>query len=165
MNTIKISIVGFLVVAGLLWSGCASSSGTSEDKQDQSTPSTVQKPGDQPAQGAQQTTGRKADTLDVTSQNAQRPPYQSTPPQSIEGAFAVQVGAYKMQDNADRVASLARERFGKNVVTILDNIKNLYKVMVGNFVTRDEARKFRDEMYQKYPSDYKDAWVSELTQK
>ena len=156
MNYLKLSIIGLLVITGLSWSGCASSSGSSGDKQDQSNAPS----GDKPATGVQDATRGKADTLDVTSQNAQKPPYQSA-----AGGFAVQVGAYKMQDNAERVASLARERFGSTVTTTLDNVKNLYKVMVGNFVTRDEARKFRDEMYQRYPSDYKDAWVSELSQK
>jgi cell division septation protein DedD len=162
MNYIKSSVIAFLVVTGLSWWGCASSSGSSGEKQDQSTSQSAGKP----AAGGTVTdaNGRKADTLDVTSQNAQRPPYQ-TPPQSAAGGFAVQVGAYKLQENADRVASLARERFGMNVVTVLDKVKSLYKVMVGNFITRDEARTFRDEMYQKFPSDYKDAWVSELSQK
>jgi polyhydroxyalkanoate synthesis regulator phasin len=70
-----------------------------------------------------------------------------------------------MQDNAERVAALARERFGKNVYTIPDRLSDLYKVMVGDFTVKDEARRFRDEMVQRFPSDYKDAWVSELPAK
>jgi len=83
----------------------------------------------------------------------------------MSGGYAVQVGAYKMQDNADRVAELAKERFGKQVYTYPDKTSGLFKVMVGNFITKDEARRFRDEMAQRFPSDYKDAWVSENTQK
>ena len=167
MNYFKISVIGLAVATGLLCSGCASSSGSSEDKHDQSTPPTVQQPSEQPAQVDQKASSKKGDTLDVTMQNANRPPYESTTPPTTAttGTYAVQVGAYKMQDNAERVASLARDRFGKNVATTFDNIKNLYKVMVGNFVTKDDARKFRDDMAQKYPSDYKDAWVSEITQR
>lgn len=81
------------------------------------------------------------------------------------GKFSVQIGAYKLQDNADHVASLAKERFGKNIYTILDPPSGLVKVYLGDFMVKDDARKFRDEMALKYPSDYKDAWVSENPQK
>ncbi|MBI4810871.1 MAG: SPOR domain-containing protein, partial [Ignavibacteriales bacterium] len=81
------------------------------------------------------------------------------------GKFSVQIGAYKMPDNADRIASLAKERFNMNVYTNYDETDQLYKVMIGDFESKDSARSFRDAMATKYPDDYKDAWVSENPQK
>lgn len=78
------------------------------------------------------------------------------------GKFAVQVGAYSMLDNAEPIASSAKNRFGKNVYTIHDKVSNLFKVMVGDFTTKDEARLFRDRMVQQYPGEYNDAWVAEF---
>lgn len=111
-----------------------------------------------------------ADTVNVAVQNAQKPSYESsdrpkTPlvPSAIV-KYSVQIGAYKLQDNAEVVASLAKSRFAKNVHTVLDAATGLYKVMVGDFAVKDEARIFRDRMVQQYPGDYKDAWVSELAQ-
>lgn len=112
---------------------------------------------------------QKIDTLNVDVQNTPKPPYDSraslptigsAPP---SGKFSVQIGAYKMPDNAERVAGLAKERFGKSVytLTLADKAGEIYKVYIGDFTLKDEARKFRDEMVQKYPADYKGAWVSE----
>lgn len=111
-----------------------------------------------------------ADTLTVDTKNAEKPSYEPKTPPSTSvpmppaGKFTVQVGAYKMPDNADRIAALAKERFTRPVYTFLDKADNLYKVMIGDFLTKDDARKFRDDMVQKYPSDYNDAWVSENAQ-
>ena len=41
----------------------------------------------------------------------------------------------------------------------------LFKVLVGNFAVKDDARRFRDEILQKYPAEYKDAWVTEIPQR
>ena len=139
----------------LLLSGCASS--TEETTKQHSTTQTSS-PAEQPAKQE-----RTPDTVTVQVQDSQKPVYEKEPaPSSTVASFAVQIGAYKLSDNADRVAALARERFGKTVRTIPDKVGDLYKVMVGEFMLKDEARKFRDEMAQKFPGDYKDAWVAEL---
>jgi cell division protein FtsN len=80
---------------------------------------------------------------------------------SLKGKYAVQIGAYKMPDKADNTAELARLRFQQIVYSYLDKNDNLYKVYIGDFTNKEEARNFRDEMMRKYPSDYKDAWASE----
>src|SRR6266852_3073550 len=151
MKLLKFTLLSLSIVTILTFAGCGSSDKTTEGQdQKTSTPVTTSKSGEQPSQGGVS----KSDTLNVNVQNAQKPPYdqsafsQSTP----TGKFAVQIGAYKMADNAERVASLARERFKKNVYTIPDKVADLYKVMVGDFGAKDEARRFRDEMVQQYPS-------------
>ena len=149
--------------AVLLLAGCKSSEESSQ-KDDQATQN--QTPSLPPKQEVK--TADKVDTVDVTMQNSQKPSYEpstTTPSSPATGGFAVQVGAYRMQDNADRVAQLVKERFGKQVYIYPDRVSGFYKVMVGNFALKDDARKFRDEMAQRFPSDYKDAWVSENTQK
>ena len=71
----------------------------------------------------------------------------------------------KFDGTAHRAAGLAKERLGKDAVIITDKTSNLLKVMVGAFATKEEARSFRDEMVEKFPAEYKDAWVTEINQK
>ncbi len=155
--TIARSILIFALACGiLLLMGCSSSKQASTTGEVAAPPQTEK-------------AAPPVDTLTVDTRNAEKPAYESrTPPSTAPvppaGKFTVQVGAYKMPDNADRIASLAKERFARPVYTILDKADNLFKVMIGDFLTKDDARRFRDDMVQKYPSDYKDAWVSENPQ-
>ena len=106
----------------------------------------------------------------MAEQKTDRPPYiptdsvKTTIPASAAVRYCVQIGAYKLRDNADVVAAVAKGRFAKAIYTIRDPAKDVYKVMVGDFSAKDDARTFRDRMVQQYPGDYKDAWVSELTE-
>ena len=70
-----------------------------------------------------------------------------------------------MADNAERVASLTKERLGKNVYTIHDDASDLYKVLVGDFTSQDEARRYRDQIASQFPGEYQDAWVSAIPKK
>lgn len=154
MQRLLTYLVSFSLIAAIFW-GCGSADETAA-KQEQPSPSVP---------SSSQTASQKTDTVNANIQNNQRPVYEQSVQQGApSGKFSVQIGAYKMQDNAERIAALARERFSRNVYTIPDKVNDLYKVMVGEFMVKDEARRFRDEMVQRYPSDYKDAWVSELQQ-
>ena len=144
----------FAITAALIVAGCSSS------KQSEKTGSTtVQNPSETP-----KTEAAKSDTFDVKVDNSKRPSYEPSATAAQPGNFAVQIGAYQKQENSDKVAALARDRFAVNVSTVFDRAKGLYKVLVGNFPTKDQARAFRDEMVQKYPSDYKDAWTTDIPQ-
>jgi cell division septation protein DedD len=85
-----------------------------------------------------------------------------TPPVVPAGKFTVQLGAFESEDGAAGVASLARTRFARDVNTVYDPADGLYKVMLGVFDTKDEARSFRDAIVRQYPAEYMDAWVSDL---
>lgn len=108
---------------------------------------------------------KQIDTLDVEVKDADKPNFEPTPIQSENkferGNYSIQLGAYKMPDNADRIGAFAKERFDMNVYTSYDETDKLYKVYLGDFETKDAARTFRDVIASKYPEDYKDAWVSE----
>ena len=168
-NLIRSSII-FCVVIALSFVGCSSSEETTDKQETPPPPAEVKNAPEQPAPKTEQPPVKKIDTVNVDVQNTQKPTYEpkETPPPSPTlptGKYSVQIGAYKMPDNADRIASLAKERFNLNVYTTLDKVDNLYKVMIGDFNSKDEARNFRDEMARNFPSDYKDAWVSENPQK
>jgi len=62
---------------------------------------------------------------------------------SLEGTFAVQVGAFAEKDNAVRF-QLLLEKKHPNVHVVLweSNIKRLYRVRVGSFRTEAEARRY-----------------------
>src|SRR5260221_1846136 len=153
MNVFKSPLIVLLAAAAFIAGGCSGSKGSSTG----STGSTTSQTPSEPAS----TGAAKSDTFDVKVNNAKKPPYETAGQQS---GFTVQIGAYQKQENADRVASLARERFTVTVNTILDKTSGLYKVLVGSFTTKEQARSFRDDMVQKYPSDYKDAWTTDIPQ-
>ncbi len=153
MRQISLGLSILLIAAALGLSGCGSShqtTTTSSQEQTPPPPPAMQKPAD------------RYDTVDVSTQNKK---VDYPPPATMSGNFTVQVGAYKLQESAERIAALAKERFSRNVSVEFDNASSLYKVMVGSFSTKDDARRFRDQMMAQYPTDYKDAWVSELPQK
>ena len=169
MNNIRILISATVVFASMAIVGCSSSKPASNATEQNSIPP----PSATPQQEARHD---RVDTLEVQTQDKQQPSYQSqsNPPPAPSsasataaspGTYAVQVGAYKAQDAADRIAQLAKERLGRGVNVTYDGARNLYKVTVGTFLTKDDARSFRDEMVRKYPADYKDAWVAEHPQR
>ena len=157
------------ICLSILIAMCSSGCGTSQQSSGSETPSSLPPPSTPAAQDARTVT--PADTVSVQVQNQTRPTYDSrtttpvTPAPAPGGRFSVQVGAYKLADNADRIAALAKERFGRNVYTVHDRISDIVKVMVGDFMTKEEARSFRDDMAKQFPGDYRDAWVTEIGQK
>ncbi len=86
---------------------------------------------------------------------------QILPPPKISGKYTVQLGAYTTPENAVKVADVAKERFNLLVYTFHDKTDNLYKVFMGDFLIKDDARNYRDDMVRRYPGEYNDAWVSE----
>lgn len=119
------------------------------------------------ASDGQGVTGR-VDTVNVNKQNTERPLYntQAASADSIpNGNFSVQIGSFKMPENAGRIVALAKERFTQPVYFFLDKSDNSYKIVIGNFSTKDDARKFRDQMEQQYPNDYDHAWVRDNSKK
>jgi cell division septation protein DedD len=170
VNKLIRSSIIFCVVIAFSFLGCSSAKETTDKQETPPPPTEVKNAPEQPAPKTEQPPLKKIDTVNVDVQNTQKPTYEPKetppPPPSLPiGKYSVQIGAYKMPDNADRIAALAKERFNMNVYTSLDQVDNLYKVMIGDFNSKDEARNFRDEMVRKFPSDYKGAWVSENLQK
>ena len=167
MHRITVVLIGLWITMIIAVSiGCSSSKESYGEQENQMPPPTPKEKLELPPKS---TPSEKVDTLSVNPQNTEKPSYESktVPKTTVEaapkGKFAVQIGAYQMAENAERIASLARERFvGKTVYTIEDKADNLYKVMIGDFMTRDEARTFRDTMARHYYSEYKDAWVAEI---
>ena len=146
----------------LVVAGCA---GSYDQAEKSSAPPTPAPPSKEAV-----STPPRPDTVSVSVQKAQKPPYETTDPvktalpADAPTKYFVQIGAYKQQENADVVASRAKSRFAREIYTIHDAGADLFKVMQGDFPTKDDARSFRDRMVQQYPGDYKDAWVSELPQ-
>ena len=105
-----------------------------------------------------------AKTVTPVDTTAKQPP--PSPPSMNKptptGNFSVQVGAFSDPDKAERAAALARQRFTNNVYRFFIKETNLFKIYVGDFMAKDEARKFRDRIAQQYPEDYKDAWVAPI---
>ncbi len=117
------------------------------------------------------TESKKIDTIIVNIDKSEKPSFEQKTVPSLsssqneyelpKGKYSIQIGAYKMPDNADKIAELASERFDMKVYTKFDSESKLYKVFIGDFQTKESARSFRDAITLKYPDDYKDAWVYE----
>ena len=152
----------------LILAGCSSSHDAS--KGGDQPPVTTQAPASQ--SGGQQPAGERVDTVTADKQNTPRPAYDAgtTPvaPSAAglpSGNYSVQIGAYKESANADRIVSLTKERFPNTVYMFQDKTDNLFKVMIGDFATVEEGRKFRDDMAKAFPAEYQDAWVWRNRQK
>jgi len=156
------------IICGTAFFGCSSSEET-EKQNTPPPPPAVEKPVENRVIKTEPPAMKKTDTLNVDIQNTEKPRYEPAPPPDAQaapaGKFSVQIGAYKMPDNADRIGGIAKERFGLKVYSSYDSKDKLYKVMIGDFETKDAARNFRDVMSMKFPEDYKGAWVSENQQK
>jgi rare lipoprotein A len=64
---------------------------------------------------------------------------------SLEGIFAVQVGAFGEKENATRLQSELKKKY-PNVHTVLweSNVKRLYRVRLGAFRTEAEAHRYSE---------------------
>jgi rare lipoprotein A len=64
---------------------------------------------------------------------------------SIEGVFAIQVGAFEEKQNAARFQGQLEKKYA-NVHTVIweSNVKRLYRVRLGAFRTEAEARSYMD---------------------
>jgi cell division septation protein DedD len=76
--------------------------------------------------------------------------------------YAVQIGAYENDANAQRAEQLISARFTQPVRKYFDETTKLYKVSVGSFPTKDQALEFRKLLNEKYPGEYQDAWIVEV---
>ena len=75
--------------------------------------------------------------------------------------YTVQVGVFRKAQNALRYQKLAKERFPKNSVhNRYDTKTKMYWVSIGRFTTKQEAVALRRTVIDKYPKDYKEAWVN-----
>lgn len=159
---IAIAII-LLVITAI---GCSSSEESTSGEQSQKvvySPTPVPKqPVERPPLGE--------DTVSVAVQSTPRHSYEPPPiPESTRtertGTYSVQIGAYREEFNAEQIASLARDRFKMHVSVSNDRVNALFKVMIGDFTTKEDARAFRDRMSRQFPGEYNDAWVSERPDK
>ncbi|MEW6509424.1 MAG: SPOR domain-containing protein [Bacteroidota bacterium] len=89
----------------------------------------------------------------------------STPPiggRIIQIRYMVQIGAFKDPHHASAVQALARQRYRMPVLNDYHAGLGLYQIRLGFFESRESARKFREQMLQAYPGEYKDSWVVQL---
>jgi cell division septation protein DedD len=158
-----------VIFALMLW-GCSTSE---ESEKDQSTPPPPPAKVEKKAAPAPVQEAAKDTVTAETKTEVVNPPQKATetipPPVTVshelpKGNFSVQIGAFSIPEKAEQWASLAKSRFGKSVYTLKDEKTNNTKVLVGEFDVKDEARKFRDQIVQQFPDDYKDAWVFEVPQ-
>jgi len=66
------------------------------------------------------------------------------------GSFSVQVGAFTVKENAQRLANDLKGEHGTADVSLFDRGDELFfRVRVGRFRSREEAERFRDELVEK----------------
>lgn len=119
-----------------------------------------------PAQPETKTTMKK-DTAEVKVV----PPANVEPQQEMKPApttsatlYAVQIGAFESEANANHAEETIKARFTYPVRKYFDGTTKLYKVSIGSFSTKDQALEFRKSLNEKYPGEYQDAWIVEVQQ-
>jgi len=141
-------IIAFCLLS-LTISACTTSEKSSDDEMSGKTPSGTER--------ISADARKRADSIAARAQAESR----IEPLPKVNGKYAVQIGAYTTPENALKTADLAKERFGILIYTYHDKTDNLYKVYLGDFIIKDEARDYRDDIVRRYPGEYNDAWVSE----
>lgn len=63
----------------------------------------------------------------------------------LPGTFAVQVGAFESEENAQRLGNELRKKYANvHIVLWESNVKRLYRVRLGAFRSEAEARRYRE---------------------
>jgi cell division septation protein DedD len=106
----------------------------------------------------------REDTIEVESaQGSRRPEHTAVIVQrrtpTPKTSFCVQVGAFRVETNAERAVATLEKRFKHPAVKFFDDAIKLHRVAVGMFATRREAVRFAAAMKNAYPKEYQDAWV------
>ncbi len=135
-------------------SGCGSTEETAE-RSTSSPTSATQQP--QPKLGFE----TRVDTINTVSDTDHTGMAETPREQQIR--FMIQIGAFKDARNASRIQGIARERYHLPVLNDYNTRLSLYQIRIGFFETREQAMVFRQQMQTGFPSDYKDAWVVQLT--
>ncbi len=112
----------------------------------------------------------KVDTLDVnieTNQKMASEPRQILPPppqqvikKRIEN-FSIQLAAFKVEENSLQYAYTAKNRLNEDIYNIFDKGTALYRILVGDFSTKESAKVYRDNLVKEFP-EYRDAWVVDV---
>jgi cell division septation protein DedD len=170
-------IVLFLALSSL-WLGCSSSEEATDEKYITETTQndttftdsvSIQKVEPKPVkktENSNQQFSVQADTLDVRSKQKQKNTVQSSI--SVKSSvpkkfYTVEIGAFRLQSNVRRHQEQLTKRFKLPVRAFLDNTIKLTRVCVGNFSSKKSAGDFLKTIKEKYPNDYPDPWVSQLT--
>ncbi len=174
----------FILVAHAIFfialAGCSSSETTQKESTD--TPSVS--PADSSAFQAQQTPPEKKsrkqkiassgkqqgfvtqeDTIEAqVVTRKQRTTQSKGPPQRSKKKkyYSVQIGAFRILNNADHAQKLVKQRYKKPVYHFYDKAIKMYRVTVGNFSQIKDAFAFLKTVQSKHPKEYKDAWVAEM---
>jgi cell division septation protein DedD len=168
-----------ILLTGLV-AGCSSSNGTKEEatpaavpvKKAQTPPQRQTASPEKQLPGMQKVGNKKIqgfvaqdDTIEaqIISQQwvvKKNPP--SVPQRRKDKYYSVQVGAFSLQENANRCKTLSASRFKKPVITLYERGIKMTRVLVGDFAQLPEAEAFMKAIQQQYSKEYKEAWVAEM---
>jgi len=84
---------------------------------------------------------------------------------SGEGAFTVQVGAFRERSNADRLIERMRARYGFATASPREGAEFLWRVLVGRESTIEAAESLRDRLQRENAAVGSDAFVVRLDQR
>ncbi len=89
------------------------------------------------------------------------PPPPENPEKVVVENFSIQIGAFEKEENALQFAYNAKNLLKEDIYNIYDKAKQIYRVMVGKFNSKETATEFRDQFVKKFP-DYGNAWVIDV---
>jgi cell division septation protein DedD len=90
------------------------------------------------------------------------PTESKAPVQGKKKFFALQIGAFQQEANANRIAEIFKKRSDKRIDQFYDASVKLYRVLVGSFSTKEEANAFQAQLKKDFPKEYPESWVAEV---
>ncbi len=95
---------------------------------------------------AVETTGAETTAVETTATTTEAPP--ATPAEEVAPSpkmgYRVQIGAFTYEEGANRMKMRAESELNQKVY--VDFIEGMYKVRVGDFLTREDAEAYRDKL-------------------
>jgi len=109
-----------------------------------------------------QVVSQKPDSAKVQAAPVVVPTESKAPVQGKKKFFALQIGAFQQEANANRIAEIFKKRSDKRIDQFYDASVKLYRVLVGSFSTKEEANAFQAQLKKDFPKEYPESWVAEV---
>jgi cell division protein FtsN len=180
----KITLLFLVAILGCVTTGCLPSESTKESAQPavdttrtsvpvkavEPIPQSVAAPVERKEQGfvthsdtiEVQVVSQKPDSAKAQVAPAVIPVESKNPVQDRKKFFALQIGAFQQEVNANRIADIFKKHSDKPIDQFYDASVKLYRVLVGSFSTKEEANAFQAQLKKDFPKEYSESWVTEV---
>ena len=149
-----------VLACSLFLGGCAATDGTRNETSVPEAATPAPPPSQPPVQQQPEEFVARVDTIEAAGTAGTA--VADTTLADGEVLFSIQIGAFKEPANASATQALARERYTLPVLNEFQEQAGLYRIRIGNFVSREEATAYLVRMRAAFPADYRDSFILQL---